>query len=584
MKRLTSPSIVAFLGLALVIFVFGVRIIDPTNTSWISGDAATMQFGWEQYRADPTQLFSLSTNRASWPLPMSVSLFDNIPIVVLLLRPIAAFLPEHFQYLGIAFAFSVMLQGGFSVLFLREALRKIDVSWEKTVSIIIGATLVTAAPILYSRFFMGHISLSFQWLIMAALWVYVRSDRVSHSKTTIAFSIIAFFTASVNPYLLMMIYMVYMAYLIKIAADKCKYTHYISATAPIIIGFLSLMMFGFFDPSSHAVPTKGYGFYSANFNAFINPIAKQLGSAFLPELSVAIDGQQDEGYGYLGLGGIIIVALGLVRARSKNILYNKISAPLLISALISIFLAMSFYLSFGKFMTIDLGNFVVDHAPNTISSALKIFRSSGRFIWVSYYIFILLGVYFIVVTFSRRQSLAILSLCAALQIADLAKPFAIMHARFSALQTQRFTDPIYANLGRAHDTLIVLPPWQCEQYDYLLGHYKADYNGDNFEPISMLAADNHLRTNSFYAGRLLTSQAEYHCKTFPRQFPYTPPDKRTVYMFGPRAFKRDGEHVLQSHFCDYASKMFVCRADLGRVGLSDRARAAMNATKQQPKA
>ena len=98
--------------------------------------------------------------------------------------------------------------------------------------------------------------------------------------------------------------------------------------------------------------------------------------------------------------------------------------------------------------------------PPPALEVMSIFRSAGRFIWLPHYI-LTLAFTALIRTASVRISSCILAVGAVLQIADLASPFADLRTRFAEMKPLRFTSPMYAALGKAHDTLLVLPPWQC---------------------------------------------------------------------------------------------------------------------------
>ena len=145
---------------------------------------------------------------------------------------------------------------------------------------------------------------------------------------------------------------------------------------------------------------------------------------------------------------------------------------------------------------------------------------------------------------------------------------AVMNDRFARIHgSEKFTDPVYQGLGQAHDTLIVLPPWQCQ----LWNEPRHDYAYSTYENISNLVMDNHLRTNSFYAGRTPVAQANYHCVTAIAAIGKQPAEPRTAYLLSPWMFRLHGAHIAATHLCDFADRLFICRADRGHAGLSPRA-------------
>ena len=55
------------------------------------------------------------TDRLGYPLGVSISWLDPIPIVALLLRPFSSLLPPAFQYLGLYLCAAFILQAVFSL-------------------------------------------------------------------------------------------------------------------------------------------------------------------------------------------------------------------------------------------------------------------------------------------------------------------------------------------------------------------------------------------------------------------------------------------------------------------------------------
>jgi hypothetical protein len=556
-----AGAVVVLLAALFACWMLGGAIVNPRNLSWMTGDFVQCQFAWEAYRGDPQPASSLATSYASWPLPLQIAMFDIVPLAAFPLKLLSPWLPATFQYFGPLFVVNAALQGLFAFLFFKEAAAKAEPCWERDAGVTIAALFIAAAPVLYARFYLQHAPLTAQWLVIAALWLYARSARVSVARTIWAYGLLLFVAGGINPYLLVMTTGVYCGALIKLALERRLFRLAAAAAAlPVASALGALILFGFLDLGGDGVvPGEGYGYYSSNFNTLFNPMTHILGSSILPPLPTAAI-YQYEGYGYLGAGAMIVVLAGLWIGRSRQALHEPFALPLLVVALGAFMLAASTTLTFGAAA-------ILLPTPAFALKVLEIFRSSGRFVWVTYYILLALGAALLLRQAPPRVALAVLTLGAAMQIVDLAAPYATMRAKFAAFQPRRFTDAIYADLGHAHSALVVIPPWQCAKED--------DYERPLFEPISLLAIDNHLRTNSFYAGRLQRDQERYHCVEFPRAFASAPSDLNAAYLFTPRAFAARGGQVSATHFCELGDKFILCRGDRGHSGLSDAARKAI---------
>ena len=571
LKTLSKHCLI-FCG-SFTVFLFSVlfavcligRIANPQNTSWMTGDFVTMQFAWDGYRKDPTPVLALTATSVSWPLPIKITLFDIVPIIALPLKLLNSYLPANFQYLGPLFVLNAGLLGVFAFLFFWEASSSSAMSARtRYAGSIIAALIIAASPVFYHRFFIAHAPLTAQWLIIAALWLYALSDRVSVGRTLGAYAILLFIASGINPYLLVMTLGVYCGTVFKLVSGRrLSWFAVVGGTVPLAVSMGGLVLFGYLEPwGEGVVPAGGYGLYSTNINSLINP--RPLGSPILPSLPFA-SVYQNEGYGYLGLGAIVIILAGLCLAL-KCRRFDAFAFPLLFVAVGAFLVALS--------TSPTLGPTVVFHVqpPGPLLKILEIFRSSGRFVWVTHYVLIALGAVMILRHAPARLALPFLAVGALVQIVDLSEPFQDLRAGFGQMKARRFSSPVFSDLGRAHDVLLVIPPWQCGPVA------EPGYPVDSFQPVSFLAMDNQLKTNSFYSGRLPREQAYYHCYEFPQVYAQSAPNQRTAYLFTPRAFVGSGGKVLTSHFCDIGDNFVLCRSDRNVKGLAEHAAKALVAT------
>ncbi len=548
-----AAAVVVLASALLAVWILGPAVIDPRNTGWLTDDLVAQQFGWTAYRADPAPAFSLSTARASWPVPLPIAMFDLIPLVALPMKALSAWLPDPVQYLGPAYLLNAALQGLFAFLLLREIRRGADGGRMRDAMVFVGALLIAASPLLYERTGFGPPSLTGHWLILAALWLYARAGRVGPLSSFEGFGMLLFVAGGINPYLLVMTAAVYLGLVGRLLmAKRLTPALAVASAGPLIGALAALILFGFLQIRGEGVvPAGGFGTASSPWNALFNPMRGLIGAGLMPPLPVNSP-LQYEGYGYLGLGAIVVVLAGIAIARARGRLYDEFGAPLLAVA------------AAGYLMALPLAYMV--RIPQPALEVMSIFRSAGRFIWLPHYLLLTLAFAALIRVASVRVAACILAAGAVLQVADLAGPYAGLKARFADMKPLRFTSPIYADLGKANDTLLMVPPWQCWSTE------EPGYSWFEFEPLSFLAMDNGLKTNSFYPGRLPRDQRRYHCVEFPRAFPATPPDARTAYLFSPRAFAAHGATIAATHSCDADDKYILCRADRGPPGASERAR------------
>src|SRR5262245_59286052 len=62
------------IGLLYSLLLYGWARLDPTNFSWLGGDAATYYIGWQLFRQDPQLRWPLTfTDRVGYPLGDSIA-------------------------------------------------------------------------------------------------------------------------------------------------------------------------------------------------------------------------------------------------------------------------------------------------------------------------------------------------------------------------------------------------------------------------------------------------------------------------------------------------------------------------------
>lgn len=564
--RWDVPLIMA-LAVALALAVFGLRIANPHDLSWIDVDTVTSQFGWELYRADREHWFPIATDRYSWPLTMPLAMFDNMPLVALLVKALVPASLGPIQYFGPVFLIGMALQALFAWLLLREATPGRAGAAHRT-ALALGALFLATSPTLLVRFQLSHMALTQHWLLLAALWLFARSGRVGAGRTLRHFAVLAFAAAAISIYLMAMVMMIYAGLVLKLAMDRTvARKQLLLVPLPVVAALLAMAVSGFIDfGGGKLFSGEGYRVFSANLYTLFNPMPDQFGSAFLPGLALATGGQY-EGFAYLGLGALLLVLGGLVFTRVRGDGGEGTFAPLMVVVFGAFLLALSTRLTFGPWS-------IFLPVPEQVEGLLAIFRSSGRFIWVVVYALLFIAIAGLIRGLPGRRAALLLGLAALVQLADIAAPLAAMRDRFARItQPARFTDAAYAGLGAKHDTVLVLPAWQCQVWE----PGKFDYPWTHFMKFSSLAMDQGLRINSFYAGRTPEAQMTFHCTTLPAQVLAKPAEPRTAYLLSVRSFARFGAHISANHFCDFAEDIYVCRGDRGRDGLSARASAVVAA-------
>src|SRR5262249_50080728 len=143
-------------------------------------------------------------------------------------------------------------------------------------------------------------------------------------------------------------------------------------------------------PSAYWAP--GYGLFSLNLNAPLNPFAPAFpcctahapaGSILLPSLPLAQPGQY-EGYGYLGLGitGLLAVFVAWRPSALMWVVERRLIALAAVAVVCTV-LAASDRITFGTH------TLLVVHWPARLAHMLDGLRASGRLFWPAYYLIVL---------------------------------------------------------------------------------------------------------------------------------------------------------------------------------------------------
>jgi hypothetical protein len=505
----------SLMGAAIAVFILGITRINPANTAWLTGDFAQIQIGWEMFRQEPHWL-GLMTARGSHPVPLGLALSDAAPLLALLLRAGAGALPEKFQYIGLYLAACLTLQALFGALCTAElwTLARGSDSRFRRLSILLGALLFALMPATMLRMG-GHMALSSHYLIVASLWLTLRSIRTRAAGRLWPSAALVLFATGINPYIAFLCALSPVAYLaVSQARSRTPIRQAIIAmtamAAPLAVIFLvGSWLFGFIGG---AVPDlNGYRLYSMNM---LGPFDTAGYGGWLPRLSHGMGGQQYEGYNYLGLGIFALLTVTLATRLARPTLSSwRTAHPVflcgLLVAIATYGLALSTRVTFA-----DATLFEVP-VPGLILKGLALFRASGRLFWAGGFWLLTIGLFGALLIARGSRAVAVLAAATLLQIADLAsvaKGQSLHHAstRNNVLPPLPVPPQVMARTKYLH----IVPAWQCEPD-------KTPGGAPSFESFGLLATQHKWLMNSFYAGRLPRSQFDYHCAV-PRFAPDDP--------------------------------------------------------------
>lgn len=410
-------------GAICFLLIYGVNVLNISYDEWLfeGGDLSQHYFGWLYYRETEWQ-FPVGMISGMIDLDVSVIFMDSIPLFAFIFKLISGVLPSVFQYFGIWGIFSYAMMGGISALLLYRFVDSKVYCW-------IGSIFFVLSPYVLQRMY-THTSLAGQWIVLLAIlvWSY-KPNQLKLSSKTLMWTVTVCLAAVIHLYFVPMTIAFCFFDSIRYGIVKkglAKLQAAILFICPVVAALLELYCMGGFSGSGD-YNVWGYGYYSANINTLVNPMGM---SSFLPALPSG--GGQSEGFGYLGLGIMIIIIFDFacvimqwtkIKARLKS---NKLTV--ILSCLIA---GIFFCLSLSSIVMLGETTILAFNWPSLISKALGIFRASGRFIWVVAYMIFSASIILLYKSNKTKIAMIILLLACCIQTLDLTELMTYKHDMFA---------------------------------------------------------------------------------------------------------------------------------------------------------
>lgn len=505
----------AIIGGAFLVWLTGTRPLDPTNLDWVmTGDWVPHHFGWAYFRAEPWQWPPGTVRGYYAPLGTSVGLTDSIPIAAYLLKPLSAWLPQSFQYLGLWLLLCYVLQGALAARLLSR--------WNPSVVVqALGAAVFVLLPTLLAR--VGHAALCAHWLILWAMLLATRASAFprAHPFPKAQWAAIGLVAGMTQPYLAAMVLPVLLVATLTRGGvpGVARGAAMASAVAATLAGFWLSGLFVL--QGAESLASGGLGYYSMNLLAPISPFGW---SAVLPEWPIASDGQAYEGFQYLGLGNLLLIAgAGLLARRTRRdgraTRDEPIAARLWTPAMVAMCLLMA---AFAVSPTITAGRWVLADLNGAWSAPLATFRSSGRFFWPLAYLGLAWAIATVATRLSRPMAIAALSVAVVVQAVDLRAIHEDRRrtARSEAFYTwaNPFTSPRWAAIVPGYAHLVLVPPPQCGP------------SPQPYEPAVRLASQHGLTLNAGVIARRDVGAQRRYCAELDRRIDAARLDPDTLYV------------------------------------------------------
>ena len=325
---------------------------------------------------------------------------------------------------------------------------------------LLSAMLLVLLPTLVIR--VGHPALCAHWLLLCAIWLYLRGERGTLQPLSwhAALGLVSGLT---HPYLAVMVLGILSALALKdclgaIGPGRARLrlrasAGFATAAALVTTGWWAS---GLLDVSRTGdLTSEGLTRYAMNL---LSPVAPNGWSTVLPDFWVAPRDQWNEGFQYLGLGAVLLVAtasLLLFRA-FRELPWGRLW-PLMVISLVCAIYALSSRVAFGNHVLFDYTT------PDLNRYAF--FRASGRFFWPMGYFVLASAIALVVTRLSARSSLAVMSLACIVQLVDLR---GVLIERYVANRSEYFhahrlplTSRVWTAALPHYEHLVLYPPQQC---------------------------------------------------------------------------------------------------------------------------
>jgi hypothetical protein len=443
-KAAVQAAFAIVAGVAVALWIFPLDFVSGAGKYWSSprGDVTNNLIGLRYFLADAWHFPLFQTLLLVPPHGINIIFTDSLPLFALPAKLARPLIPEGFNYFGLWFLLAWIAQPVSAACAMRSA------GIRDALPVCAMAMLALLAPVWWFRY--PHATLCGHFLILFGLAMYFRIRGAPAKFGTWALAgLLACVGVLVHAYLLLVIVALLGAGAAAALFEAPKKNAGAAAGLSgvlLLVGALAYVS-GYFHGMGSS---SGFGHYSMNLWSPIIPQRSGIFGAGLPIVDAT--GGQYEGYNYLGLGVLLLIAAALVVRRGSLAKSLRRQWSLILALAVFTALALSNKVYAGHKLLLDVG-----HVP----LAFEQIRSSGRLFWVVGYALSLASV--AVVWSSLRPLMATLVLACAvcLQFVDSRPARALMFAEIRAPPSGQFKRSAWISLIAAHRKLTIVPTISC---------------------------------------------------------------------------------------------------------------------------
>jgi len=467
--RPRSPVAAAVLGAVAGLFLFvhwmGPGLLSAGSPFWRAPayDLPVMLSGYEAVVRAPLGFPPTVTRALVAPAPISIVYTDSIPWLTLLFKATGVW--RWLNPLGVFWLASYVLQPVAMVVLLRAC------GARRLATLSTGAVIALLTPVWLLRH--GHVALTAHWILMLALALAVASAREGLTRRrALGFAGLGALAAGVHAYHLPPVALCLLAAMgseILLRRPQALRRSFVAGAAFTAALALSYWVLGYGVGAPPPPGAGALGEWSMNIVGLVLPQASAVfgqtfdGAGFSHGLDPT-GGQAFEGYAYLGLGVLLLIAAACLLAvrrgwaEAGGAVWWRRWGPLTV-ALVILFVA-----AVGPIPYLGARRLAQFRLPAALD-ALSVFRSHGRFIWTVTYALTAAALAQIERLGRPATALALMIAATGLQIADTREVRLEVRHRFS--QTTQAGLPA----GLEKDPAVQGRPWvfvpthDCAQKD-----------------------------------------------------------------------------------------------------------------------
>jgi hypothetical protein len=444
-EAMFSYAVASLIGIALALSVFPLDFLFPVSPlpgPLPEGDMAQHVVGQRYFIADVWRWHLLTVPDLGAPQGVNIGLTDSIPLIALILKALAPWLPTGFHGIGLWYGISWVLQPVAAVWCLRATG---ETRWLPALCM---ALISIGMPAWWNRF--GHAALTSHFLLLCALGTYFILVRRGSTSRWLAATALLCATILVHPYLFVMNAAVIAAVplTLMLRKDVGWWKAAAGTAGAMLISLLLIGWLGYLGTRGEG----GFGRFAMNLLSPIWPADSWLFTPTLPKVHAGtVSGW--EGYNYLGAGLLGGLVLTMTMFPRQAWVAARRHAGLVLTLLGLTVLALSNRIGIGYSHAFELY-----HPPFWLDA----FRSSGRFFWPVAYALALTVVLAFCRIRNEQMRARLLLAVAALQFVDITGLRNSVAMQLRAPPRPWLVDagtlrPLFAT----HRSLVLLPRWEC---------------------------------------------------------------------------------------------------------------------------